>query len=78
MSIWLSWRRVLGGEEKVFHLTESLFLRRNLPELLPGSLDNSVSNDVVSFNGRSWEDVSSEFEGMAGRSCKMEGSSVFF
>jgi len=47
--------------------------RRNLPELLLG-LWTGVSNEVVPFGGRSLEDISSEFGGVAGRSDKMEGS----
>jgi len=51
-----------------------LFLRKNLPELLLGTLDSGVSNEVVPFGGRSWEDISPEFGGVAGRSGRMEGS----
>jgi len=38
-------------------LKESLFLRRNLLELLSETLDSDVSNEVVPFDGHSREDV---------------------
>ena len=42
--------------------------------LIPGSLNIGVSNEVEPFDGCSWEDVSSEFRGVVGRSGGMEGS----
>jgi len=41
--------------------------------LILGSLDSGMSNKVVIFNGRSLEDMSSEFGGVAGHSDRMEG-----
>jgi len=72
MSVWLPWRRVPG--EEIFHLEESLFLRRNLSEFLPGSLDSGVSNEIVLFGGCSREDVSSEFRGVARHSGRIKRS----
>ena len=43
-------------------------------ELLSGSLDSSVRNEVMPFGGHSQEDVSSGFGGVAGCSGRMEGS----
>ena len=56
---------VLHAERRPFTWRNLLFLRRNFMELLLESLDRGVSNEVVPFGGRSWEDVSLEFEGVA-------------
>ena len=39
---------------------------------IPGSLNTGVSNKVEPFGGCSQKDVSLEFEGMAGRSDRIE------
>jgi len=64
---------VFHGRREDLSLEELLFLQRNLPELLPGSLDSGVSNEVVLFCGVS-RGLSSEFKGVVGRSGRMEGS----
>jgi len=45
--VWLPWRRVLLGEEEIFHLEDLLFLCRNLSGLPSGSAEGGVNSRIV-------------------------------
>ena len=72
--LWLPWRRIPGGDEKIFHLKDLLFLWKNLPELLSGTLDSGVGNETVPSDKCSPENMLLEFGGVNGRSSMTKGS----
>jgi len=70
--VWLPWRCVPDGEEKILHLKD--LLKKTSWSFFRDLLGNGVSNQFMPSNRYSSEDMLSEFGGVAGRSDMMEGS----